>query len=137
MMTALSWIFSAVIVFSVFLIGNKNRWGWMVANVGALGFIYLYIQTKLWGGIALDLFLLVMNTRNFIKWTYTERVHKVPSIVYFKFAPSFPFKKGEVIMDSSRHRYIVLKQNCKQTWWRKLWKMSNIEGHTKVKRLPL
>lgn len=136
-MNLLSWIFSAVIIWGVILIGNKNRWGWMVSNVGALGFIYMYIHTGLWGGIALDLFLLVMNTINFYKWTRSDRLHKVPTIVYFQFEPSFPFKKGEVIMDSSRHSYIVIKQHCKQTWWRKLWRMKNIEGLTKVKRLPL
>lgn len=65
----MSWIFSAIIIISIFLIGKKNRWGWMVANIGALGFIYVYLNSKIYGGIALDVVLLVLNTINFFKWS--------------------------------------------------------------------
>jgi nicotinamide riboside transporter PnuC len=69
----MSWIFSALIVLSIYLIGKKNKWGWMIANIGALGFIYIYINKEIYGGIALDLTLLVLNTINFIKWHKSDK----------------------------------------------------------------
>lgn len=120
-MNALSWIYSFIIIVSVYMIGNKNRWGWMVANVGALGFIYIYLNTGLYGGIALDLFLLVMNTMNFIKWTKQRDPFSRP--FYLKMAPGHSFKVDDVIIaDSSNRRLLILELDVKDKKWKKFFR---------------
>jgi hypothetical protein len=124
-MNILSWIFSAVIILSVILIGNKNRWGWMVANIGAIGFIYLYVKTGLWGGIALDLFLLIMNTINFRKWSLYDRVHRDPysKPFYLKMSPGHGFKVNDVIIaDKSNRRLLILESHVKDKKWKKFFR---------------
>lgn len=117
-MNILSWIFSAIIIYSVVLIGNKNRWGWMIANIGAIGFIYLYVKTGLWGGIALDLFLLVMNTINFIKWTKDNRLKRP---FHLKFQANHPFKLNDLIKaDASNDLFIIIDVDVKDKIWKKI-----------------
>jgi hypothetical protein len=116
-MNALSWIYSFIIIVSVYLIGDKNRWGWMVANIGALGFIYLYIKTGLYGGIALDVFLLFFNTRNFFKWTRDMQLD-VRRPFYIKLISGHGFKLHDTLVMGEKSKCVIIDDVCADAKWK-------------------
>jgi nicotinamide riboside transporter PnuC len=99
----MDWIAAAFVIFSVYLTGRKNRWGWVVAGIGAILFMIVAFQKEVYGMIALDVVLIIMNIINFIKWSGYTRPFRIK-------LNNNPFKKGDIIkLDSSGQSLIVLK----------------------------
>jgi nicotinamide riboside transporter PnuC len=68
----MDWLGAIVIIYSIYLCGKKNKWGWVFAGIGALIFIVVALRKHIYGMIALDCVLLMMYVRNFLKWKKDE-----------------------------------------------------------------
>jgi nicotinamide riboside transporter PnuC len=69
----MDWLAACCIILSIIMIGRLNKWGWIVAIVGAILYIIVSYQKGIYGFIFLDCVLLVINTLNFIKWHQKEQ----------------------------------------------------------------
>jgi nicotinamide riboside transporter PnuC len=69
----MDWIAALLVIWSIYLCGNKNKWGWVVAGAGAILFMVVAVQKEVYGMIALDVVLLCMYVHNFRKWTKEEQ----------------------------------------------------------------
>ena len=52
-----------------YLIGNKNKIGFLLNILGCILWIYVAIQTQIYGLLLVVIPAIVINSRNFIKWT--------------------------------------------------------------------
>jgi nicotinamide riboside transporter PnuC len=69
----MDWLGALLIIISVYLTGKKNKWGWVVAGVGAIVFIVIALNKHIYGMIALDCVLIMMYIRSFIKWNKSDK----------------------------------------------------------------
>lgn len=60
---------SAFTVLGMWLIGNKNRLGWVVGLINQILWISFAIIFKAWGLLPLTLVLIIVYTRNLLKWS--------------------------------------------------------------------
>lgn len=65
-------ILSLLTIVGMWLIGNKNRLGWVVGLFNQTLWITFAIVFKAWGLLPLTLVLIVVYTRNLTKWTKTD-----------------------------------------------------------------
>ena len=65
-------LLSILTIIGMWLIGNKNYWGWIVGLVNQTLWITFAIVFKAWGLLPLTLVLIVVYTRNLTKWTKTN-----------------------------------------------------------------
>jgi hypothetical protein len=71
----LDWLAVFLNLLSVYLLGNKNRWGFLsfiVANIVWLFLGTLFIHS--YGIIAGNSIFLIMNSRGFIKWNQNKKL---------------------------------------------------------------
>lgn len=61
------------------MVGNLNRWGWIVGLTGAVPWCVVMLAWNAWGLLPLVLFLQVIYVRNFVKWTKARK--EVPADV--------------------------------------------------------
>lgn len=59
---------SVLTVLGMWLIGNKNRLGWVVGLINQVLWISFAILFKAWGLLPLSLVLIVVYVRNLHKW---------------------------------------------------------------------
>lgn len=64
----MDWIAAALIIISIVMIGRKNKWGWLVATAGAALYLIVSYKKQIYGFVALDCVLLVLDVVNFFKW---------------------------------------------------------------------
>lgn len=50
------------------LTGKKNKWGWLLAAIGNLGYIYISYTLSLYGMLALSCVMMTISIINFKKW---------------------------------------------------------------------
>jgi len=65
----MDWIAAALVLISIYMTGEKNRWGWLVGSLGAIMFMIITYKKHIYGMVGLDICLLFLNTINFIKWS--------------------------------------------------------------------
>ena len=65
---SLDWIGAALIGLNAYMVGKKNKWGWLVSVAGCLLFMYVGFKNHLYGMIALNTFIAIISIINFIKW---------------------------------------------------------------------
>lgn len=68
----MDWAAAITIIIGIIFIGKKNKWGWIVSIVGAVLYMIVSWRKGIYGFIALDCVLIVLNTVNFIKWHKQE-----------------------------------------------------------------
>lgn len=71
----LDWLAMALSVFAVYLLGNKNKWGFISFMTGNL--VWLYVDIFLMGsyGIAMGNFVfLILNSQGYLKWNQNEKL---------------------------------------------------------------
>ena len=55
------------------VVGNKNKWGFILHLVGGLLWTYVAFTTPMYGLLIITLPAIVVNIRNFIKWYRDEK----------------------------------------------------------------
>lgn len=75
----MDWVAAFLVILSTWMTGRKNKWGWLVGIVSAGIFITIALDKKIYGMIALDIFLITLNIINFIKWNKDDKrkIHMV------------------------------------------------------------
>jgi len=69
----LSWIAGGIELLAIWVVGNKNKWGFVIHLVGGSLWTYIGITNpEVRGLLVVTLPALVINIRNFIKWKKTE-----------------------------------------------------------------
>lgn len=66
-------VLSILTIIGMWLIGNKNRWDWIVGLVNQLLWISFAIIFKAWGLLPLSVVLIFVYTRNLYKWKDTNK----------------------------------------------------------------
>ena len=51
------------------MVGNKNKWGFIVHLVGGAMWTYIAFTTPMYGLLIITIPAIVINIRNFIKWS--------------------------------------------------------------------
>ena len=64
----IDFISSIFLIIGYILTGKKNRWGWLLASVGNLGYIYISFTLSLYGMLALSSVMMIISIINFKKW---------------------------------------------------------------------
>jgi hypothetical protein len=67
-MDLFSWILSAIGILSYYILGRKNRWGWVINAGYQIVWIIYAIGTKQYGFIVVCIFFFVVAIKNFIEW---------------------------------------------------------------------
>jgi hypothetical protein len=65
----LPWILSVLGISRKYLLGEKNRWGWLVGLVTQLLWLVYIKETQAWGFLLLSAVGIYLNIHNFIKWS--------------------------------------------------------------------
>ena len=66
------WATSAVTLLGMYLVGNKNWWGWIVGLVNQVLWIALALAFATWGLLPLSACLIVLYARNLWLWRKAE-----------------------------------------------------------------
>lgn len=70
--TTMSYVISAISLCSLWLVGNKNRWGWVLGIFNqALWTIYA-VRLQQWGLLIGVVAYTIINVRNLLKWKDAE-----------------------------------------------------------------
>lgn len=65
----MDWIAALFELIGKFLVGDKNKWGFISSAVCNFFWIIVSLQTKLWGLTAVVIICFAMNLWNFFKWS--------------------------------------------------------------------
>lgn len=69
----MDYIASILELLGIWIIGNKSKWGFIIFMIAGLCWmIYVGINKHTYGILLVVLPALVINTRNFIKWSKNE-----------------------------------------------------------------
>ena len=69
----MDWIASALEILSKWIIGNKNKWGFVLALICCLAWGYVAIDKEVYGLFLAIIPAIVINIRNFIKWNREDQ----------------------------------------------------------------
>lgn len=64
----MDWFAGLAELCGVWMVGNRNRWGFAVCMICNVAWIVVASQTGVYGLIPVSLAMLVINGRNFHKW---------------------------------------------------------------------
>ena len=64
----LIWTIGGLSLLSLWLVGEKNRFGWLVGLAASLGYLYIDILYKFWGFVPEEIFSTVVCAINYHKW---------------------------------------------------------------------
>jgi len=67
-MELFSWILSAIGIISYYILGRKNRWGWIINASYQLVWIIYALLTHQYGFIIVCVFFFVVAMKNFFHW---------------------------------------------------------------------
>lgn len=62
------WLTSAATLWGMYLVGNKNWWGWIVGLFNQVLWIILAVVFHTWGLLPLSACLIVLYARNLTRW---------------------------------------------------------------------
>lgn len=69
----MDWLAGAIEFCGVYLVGNRNRYGFLL-NLSCNGlWIYVAYRSGVYGLIPVSLLMAVVNVRNFAKWTMEKQ----------------------------------------------------------------
>lgn len=68
----LDYISSLLLIIGYFIVGNKNKNGWLLSSVGNLGYIFVGYISGLYGMMILSIVMLSVSIINYIKWNKNE-----------------------------------------------------------------
>jgi len=66
------WLLSAGTLGNMWLVGNKNKLGWVVGLANQALWITFIVLFSAWGLLPLALALIVLYTRNLVRWRREE-----------------------------------------------------------------
>jgi len=64
----LDWIAMVTSVISIYLIGSKHKYGFFFGIASAIAWTYTNFIAHIWAGIILNIILIVLYIRGYIKW---------------------------------------------------------------------
>ena len=64
----MSWIAALITLFAKYLVGNKDKWGHIIHIIGEFAWIYVALQTRVYGLLMIAVPAIVLSVRNFWKW---------------------------------------------------------------------
>lgn len=64
----IDYISAGLLIIGYIITGKKNKWGWLFAAFGNLGYIFVAIKINLYGMMVLSIIMLCISIYNFIKW---------------------------------------------------------------------
>lgn len=67
-------LLSGIQIACYLMVGNKNRWGWIVGLTGAIPWCVVMIGWGAWGLLPLVVFLQGIYVMNFTKWTRSDKL---------------------------------------------------------------
>lgn len=62
------WLTSAVTLWGLYAVGNKRWWGWLIGLGNQVLWVTLAVLYATWGLLPLTAALIVLYTRNLVKW---------------------------------------------------------------------
>ncbi len=65
----IDWIAAGLEVTGDWLVGNKQRWGFILRMVSGAVWIVVAVRFSVWGLLLVVIPAFAVNTRNFFKWT--------------------------------------------------------------------
>lgn len=74
MKQALPWVISIITIAVMLLIGNKIWWAWLIGLGTQVLWIIASIWYGTWGYMLLTGFLIVIYTRNMLKWRREQKI---------------------------------------------------------------
>ena len=78
----IDWLGMALCLVSVYMLGNKNRWGFIVFAVANVIWIYLGLAMMSSIGMAAGNFIfMIINIRGFVQWVNMESKNASPQII--------------------------------------------------------
>lgn len=63
------WVGGILVIVGNYLIGKKNRYGWLVNIAAQVPLIYLNYKLRLWGLVPMNTFLTVVFIKNYWSWS--------------------------------------------------------------------
>jgi len=69
----MDWFVSICGIASMWLVGNKLKFGWILKVISQIAWIYLAIVKDLYGFIPLATIASIVATRNYFKWRKEEK----------------------------------------------------------------
>lgn len=64
----MDWFASVLILISLYVIGRKQHWGWLLGIVGGIIYFYISISNELYGMAFKEVCLIILSFYNFVKW---------------------------------------------------------------------
>ncbi len=62
------WFAMIMTLLFLYLIGNKKRYGFIFYLLGNIAWMYVNATAKIWPGVILNITLIILNFRAYIKW---------------------------------------------------------------------
>lgn len=72
-MIYLQYFLSILTLVSLWLMGNKSKWGPIVGVIGQIFWVWYVINTEQWGLLPGVIAYTVVNVRNYLKWKKEEK----------------------------------------------------------------
>jgi len=64
----LDWVAMITSLLFIYYIGNKQRFGFLIGLIAATAWIYTNIIAHMWAGVALNIILIGLHIRGYVKW---------------------------------------------------------------------
>jgi len=71
----LDWVAMITSLLFIYLIGNKQRYGFVLGLIAALAWIFVNVIAEIWPGVLLNLILIVLHVRGYVKWGKPAHSH--------------------------------------------------------------
>jgi len=65
----MDWITGFLSILAIYLLGNKNRWGWVAQFINQFFWLYIVFHKELWGLLPVIIVITYLSIRNFIIWS--------------------------------------------------------------------
>ncbi len=65
----MDWLAAALELLAIWIVGNKNRWGWLLGCAGCLCWMVVSYRTGVHGLLLVAIPAFLTDIRNFVKWS--------------------------------------------------------------------
>ena len=65
----MDWIAGTIELMAKWVVGHKNRWGWILHIIGGFLWTYIALNTKMYGILIITIPAFFLNIWNFYKWS--------------------------------------------------------------------
>ena len=64
----IDWLAMSLSLLFIYFIGNKNKYGFIFGVLSCFAWIFVNYLASIWPGILLNILLIILHTRGYIKW---------------------------------------------------------------------